>query len=226
MGKSGLPKMYAKMGFKKGWAAYKRARGGKKTATASRPKAKASVPAKRKKQKRAASVPAVHHSKGGSSMSRSVKISKSRLQEFKDKLKRAHSKVRAAKDLDLMEVGLATGEAIAVGVASSFSIGLIPVPHSMPKPGLVKSGLQTVLGIGGAVAFKNKHIRYACLGAAVLGGVGVMREFLPIPSFAGEVDEAMYGAMGPNDDYAFSLPGMGEPLGEQLGEAGTFNPYA
>ncbi len=226
MAKSGLPKMYAKMGFKKGWAAFKRARGGgKKRATASKPKSKPSAPARRKKTRRAASVPAVYHSKGGSSMSRLVKISKGRLQEFKDKLKRASAKVRASKDLDLMEVGTAAGEAIMGGVASSYLIGLIPVPASMPKPGLIKSGLQTALGIGGAVAFKNKHIRYACLGAAVIGGVGVMREFLPIPTFAGEVDESMYGESGPDSDYAFMGMGMGEPLGEPLGADAPFNPY-
>ncbi len=225
MAKSGLPKMYAKMGFKKGWAAYKRARGGKKRATASKPKRKTSAPSKRKKTKRAASVPAVHHSKGGSSMSRSVKISKGRLQEFKDKLKRASAKVRASKDLDLMEVGIAAGEAIIGGVGSSYLIGLIPVPSSMPKPGLIKSGLQTALGIGGAVAFRNKHIRYACLGAAVIGGVGVIREFIPVPTFAGEVDESMYGESGPDSDYAY-MGGMGEPLGEPLGADAPFNPYA
>lgn len=221
MAKSGLPKIYAKMGFKKGWAAYKRARGGKRRATASKPKKKPSAPVRHKKRK-AAPVPALHRHKGGS-MGTSVKISKNRLQEFKDKLKRASAKVRAAKDLDLGEVGIASAEAIAGGVASSYLIGLIPVPASMPKPGLIKSGLQTALGIGGAVAFKNKHVRYACLGAAVIGGVGVLRDFFPIPTFAGEVDESMYGESGPDSDYAFM--GMGEPLGEPLGADAPFNPY-
>lgn len=223
MAKSGLPKMYAKMGFKKGWAAFKRARGGKKRATASAPKRKPSAPVRHKKRK-AAPVPALQHHKGGSRMGSSVKISKGRLQEFKDKLKKASARVRAAKDTDLGDAAMACGVGIIGGVASSYAIGFIPVPASMPKPGLIKSGLQTALGIGGAVTFKNKHVRYACMGAAVLGGVGLLREFLPIPTFAGEVDESMYGESGPDSDYAFL--GMGEPLGEPLGADAPFNPYA
>lgn len=232
MAKSGLPKMYAKMGFKKGWAAYKRARGsksGKKKAAKKAPTrpmhhAKKKHP---KKHSHSAGAVVVHHSshRGGSS----VKVSKHRLQEFKDKLKRASARLRGSKDMGLMDAGLAMGEGIAGGLISTYAIGMIPVPASLPKPGLIKSGLQMALGITGAVMLKNKHLRYMSMGAATLGGVGVIREFVTLPTFAGEVDEAMYGESGAmQDNYAYSRDSrtMGEPLGEPLGaETGTFNPF-
>lgn len=232
MGKSGLPKQYAKMGFGPGWRAYKRspayrAKHGK--SGGSRPKAKKKAhkaparPAHHPKKKKHASVPAVvhHHPKKGSS---SMKVSKSKMAALMARVKGHAARLRKAKSMDLAEVGLALGEGLAGGVASSYAFGMIPVPASLPKPAAIKSAAQMASGIGLAVMMKNKHIRYAGMGMAMVGGMGLLREIFPIPTMAGEVDASMFGEPDPSL-MGWNGGGMGEPLGEPLGGESSWSPH-
>jgi len=223
MGKSGLPKQYAKMGFSRGWAAYKRTPGykakhGGAKPRKSRPKKKSAPrPPMRHKAKKSAPVPVVHsHTKKGSS---SMKVSKSKMAALLARVKGHAAKIRAAKSTDVMDVSLALGEGLAAGVASSYGFGMLPIPASLPKPGAIKSAAQCASGVALAVMSKNKHIRYAGMGMAFMGGLGVIREIIPVPTLAGEVDASMFGeplGYDPNPELmGWNGNGMGEPLGAE-----------
>jgi len=208
---AGLPAKYAKMGFSKGWKAFR----------AVHKKTKAAHAAATKKAE-----PVVKKRSGG------MKISKERLEGMKASVSKALAKVRAAKATDGGEMALAVAEGIGAGVASSYAIGMIPVPAALPKPAMAKSALQVAAGFGLALAVKNKHAKYAGYGMAIMGGIGLARELFPIPTFAGEVDESMYGAdwtpEGLNEPLGFEeamSTGMGEPLGAEPAASGTYSPF-
>jgi len=221
MGKSGLPKQNAKMGFGPGWAAHKRSPGyrakfggKKKRKTSPRPKAKKAAPIRHKKKK-AAPLPVVHvHPKKGSG---SMKVSKAKMVALMARMKGHAARIRAAKSTDMADVGLALGEGLAAGVASSYGFGMLPIPASLPKPGAIKSGAQCAAGVAMAVMSKNKHIRYAGMGMAFMGGLGVLREIIPIPTMAGEVDASMFGEPLGYDGNGGQAAFMGEPLGGDSG---------
>ncbi len=213
---AGLPKKFAKMGFAKGWAAFRKVH--RKTKAAHK-KATTKAPARHK----AAPAVTVHKRKGSG-----MKISKERLEAMKGSVSKALAKVRAAKATDGGEMALAVAEGIGAGVASSYAIGMIPVPAALPKPAMIKSAIQVAAGFGLALAVKNKHAKYAGFGMAVIGGIGLARELFPIPTFAGEVDEGMYGADWTPDGYMGNDGGewMAEPLGEPLGsESAPVSPF-
>lgn len=219
MARQGLPAKYAKMGFKKGWAAFRSAKRGrsmghshktshKKTHTKHHPVTvfQLSGPAKI----------------GGNS----VKISKSRLQELADKARRAMAKVREMKTTDAAEAGIAIAEGAAGAVGSSWLLGMIPVPANLPRPGAWKAVAQIAVGVGAATLAKSKHIRYPGYGAAIIGAIGLAREFYPLPALAGEVDTFMYGGGGPLEGGP--LEGANNSRGNEETPAymgGNSNPY-
>lgn len=221
---AGLPKKYAKMGFSKGWAAFKRSKKGGKRRTKSKPRAAAprrsSRPKSRPITRRPAPVPVVH-SRGGNT----VKVSKSRMAALTAKLSSALRRARENRNPDAGEMALAFTEGVGGGLAGAYILGSIPI-GSLPRPGLVKSGVQLVAGGAAALLVKNKHVRYIGFGNAFVGAIGVARELMGVPTFAGEVDEGMYGFLpGPGSNYnpmGGPIEGsMGEPLGD-----GGFSPYA
>lgn len=214
---AGLPKSFAKMGFKKGWAAFKQSRKKKqahKRIVREYKKVKAPkgirilspVPVKRK----------------GSGM----KIAKAKIQALRARASKAVSRARNSGTFKnhgeaIQAIGLG-----AIGaVASSYGIGMIPLPASLPKPGAIKSGLQAGAGVFLAMQ-KNKQLKYAGYGMAVLGVVGMVREILNIPTFAGEVDAGMFGELLQGDEAYMGqgdLAYMGQPMGEPL--SGGFDPF-
>lgn len=229
MGKSGLPKQFAKMGFSRGWAAYKRTPAYKAKHAAQRPRKNKSAPKKKRparpvhhaKKKRPAHHPVVvHTSRKGSS---SMKVSKSKMAALLSRVKGHAAKLRAAKSTDITEVGLALGEGLAAGVTSSYLFGAIPVPASLPKPAAIKSAAQMAAGVAAAVMVKNKHVRYAGMGIAMVGGIGLLREIFPIPTMAGEVDASMFGE--PLGYDSPDLMGWSGGMGEPLGGDGGWNPH-
>lgn len=218
---AGLPKKFAKMGFAKGWKAYRQTKSPRKAKkrTAARATPKRKAPAR----KRASSTAVTVH-KRSSGMS---KLTKNRIAAMKTSVSKALAKVRAAKATDGGEMAIAVGEGIAAGVASSYAIGMLPVPASLPKPAMIKSAIQVAAGFGLALAIKNKHAKYAGFGMAIIGGIGLARELFPIPTFAGEVDEGMYGADWTPDGYMGNedTPWMNEPMGEPMGSEAPVSPF-
>jgi len=195
---NGLPKKYARLGFKKGWAAFKRFRGSKGAFNTKR------LPTKKK-----TGTTVTVHKKGAPPM---AKKTGSKVAALRAKASRALSKARGAgvKHGDTL---LAIGLGGAAGIATSFAVGAIPLPASLPKPAAIKSGLQAALGVGMAFQ-KNKYVKYAGYGAAVLGIVGLARDLFNVPSFAGEVDEALYGELLEGDEEFMGADGqwMGDPM--------------
>ncbi len=204
---AGLPKSFAKMGFKKGWAAFKRTRAAKKI----------HKQIKRNPAPKGIRVlPPTFHKKKGSAM----KISKNKLHALKERASKALSKARNSGTFrNHGEAMQAIGLGAVGAVASSYGIGMIPIPASLPKPGAIKSGVQAAAGVFLAMQ-KNKHLKYAGYGMAVLGVVGIARELFNVPSFAGEVDAGMYGELIAGDE---TYMGEGELLGAPL--SGGFDPF-
>jgi len=235
MAKAGLPKQFARLGFKKGWAAFRKFKGSKGAFNTLKLKAK-------KKTGSGSRVVTVHK-KGVPAMGKAVATS-SKTAALKARLASALRRARGSvKVTDPMEAGIAILEGFGGGVATSFALGAIPT-GSLPKPGLIKSGAQAI--IGGVMAFqKNKHVRYIGYGTAVVGLISVARELFPIPTFAGEVDTAMFGEdfsgeeefLGYDENgvavYGDPLQGEGEYMGDPLmgdplmGEAAqpSWNPF-
>ena len=205
---AGLPKVYAKMGFKKGWAEFKRKRAaGKAHKRIVRSQASAKPPA---------GVVMAKKRKGGG-----MKISKERLAELKGKASKAMARARAGGAATFRNHGEAI-QAIGLGaggaIASSYAIGMIPVPAALPRPDVVKSGVQCVAGVVLSMQ-KQKQLKYAGYGMAVVGLLGVARGLFSVPTFAGEVDAGMYGELFQGEEEF-----MGEVLqGDSAPMGGTFS---
>lgn len=231
--KTGLPKQFARLGFKKGWAAFKKFRGSKGAFNTK--KAPKTVKVKTRSKPKAQVIVA---KKGPAKMADTKKVSalKSRLSGA---LKRAKGAIKDGPGEGLLMVG----EGVASGIASAYIIGAIPVPAGLPKPGLIKSLIQTGAGIG-LMFVKNKHARYAGAGMAIVGLISTSREFLPVPTFAGEVDAALFGESFDGDEFMgedgqvllgydtdgnaiMGDPMMGDPMmGDPLMGSNTFaSPY-
>lgn len=215
---AGLPKAFAKMGFKKGWAAFRK----------SRKKGKAHNYARSQERARRTApkgiVVATYHppKKKGSGM----KISKQKLSALKARASSALAKARNSGTFknhgDAIQ---AIGLGAAGAVASSYAIGMIPVPASLPKPGAIKSAVQAGAGVFLAMQ-KNKQLKYAGYGMAVLGVVGVARELFNVPTFAGEVDLGMYGELLQGDEeFMGDEDFMGQPLAGAPLMGESFNPF-
>ncbi len=225
--KTGLPAKYARMGFKKGWAAFRKFKGSKGQFNTK----KSSVKIKTKSGTKTTT--ATVRKVGDMSANKKTQVA-----ALKSRLAGALGRARGAVKMDNpVDALVAVGEGLGAGVASAYALGSIPTPAFIPKPGLVKSGLQLGLGLFLATR-KNKHAKYAGFGMAVIGGMSMIREVLPVPTFAGEVDTAMFGeeyageGMGEGELLGWDEMGdpvyAGDPLGDPLGEpvqSAAFNPY-
>lgn len=223
---AGLPKKYARLGFKKGWAAFKKFKGSKGVFVR---RSKVKIKAKGGTKTVTATVRKVGEMSSGK---------KTEVAALKSRLSSALGRARGAVKMDNpMDAAIAIGEGLGAGVASAYALGAIPTPSFIPKPGLVKSGLQLAIGVFLATR-KNKHAKYAGFGMSIVGGMSMIREVLPVPTFAGEVDTAMFGEeyagdpMGEGELLGWDEMGdpvyAGDPLGDPLGaevQSPAFNPY-
>lgn len=201
MARTGLPKKYAKLGFKKGWAAFKKFKG-----------TKGQFNTLRLKSKKSPRPVVTVHKRGAPQMAKAIAVAKSsKVAALKSRLASALKRARGAvKASDPMEAAVAIGEGFAGGLATSYLFGSIPT-GSLPKPGLIKSGAQTLTGA--VMAFqKNKHIRYVGYGTAIVGLISVARELFPIPTFAGEVDTALFGDDFNGDEELLGYDENGMPV--------------
>lgn len=222
---SGLPKKFAQMGFAKGWAAFRKA---SKQRSAHKRIVKDQAKARPPKGVKLLKHPDPVKRKGSG-----MKISKEKLAALKSRASRAASKVRNSGAFkNHGDAAMAIGLGAAGGIGSSFAIGMLPLPASLPKPAAIKSAAQAALGVVLAMQ-KNKMVKYAGYGAAVLGVVGVARDLFNVPSFAGEVDAAMYGELLEGDSEFMGENGewMGDPLagdplaGDPLMGSSTYQPF-
>lgn len=216
---AGLPKAFAKMGFKKGWASFKKSRKQKKA----HKRIVKSIARTRAPKGIRLLAPPTPTRKGSS-----VKISKVKIAALRERASKALSKARNSGTFkNHGEAIQAIGLGAAGAVASSYAIGMIPVPASLPKPGAIKSALQAGAGVFLAMQ-KNKQLKYAGYGMAVLGVVGVARELFNVPTFAGEVDAGMYGELLQGDEDFMGDDGefMGDPMaGAPVMMGDSFNPF-
>jgi hypothetical protein len=183
---AGLPKMFAKMGFKKGWAAYKRSRGGR-SFSGSRKRGKA----KRGRVRHALwlngdmSAPAI--------IQRPVKSFSSITP------KKIFSPV---VDLALLVGGMAVGAMIKKAVP-------IKNPHLM-------NSVQTIGGVGGSLMTRNRFVKMPLLGVALQSTISEAKILMPKLPLAGDDEvvylEDMSGEEYPQIEYAGEDDRMAEEI--------------
>lgn len=169
---AGLPKMYAKMGFKQGWKAFKRAHGGKKRGKRSRMHGEmfGGMSRRRKSSKR------IHHAywlDGDMSVPALIQRPVKRLGSI------TPMKI-AAPVIDLLLI--MAGMALAAGTKKA-----VPIknPHLM-------NGTELLVGVGGSLLTKNRFVKMPLLGVALQSTISEAKILMPkmIP-LAGD-DEMVY----------------------------------
>jgi hypothetical protein len=160
---AGLPKMFAKMGFKKGWAAYKRSRGGGRSIGGSR---------KRGKARRGGRM---HHALWLDGDMSAPAIIQRPVKAFSSITpKKIFSPV---VDLVLLVGGMAVGAMIKKAVP-------IKNPHLM-------NSVQTIGGVGGSLMTRNRFVKMPLLGVALQSTISEAKILLPKLPLAGD-DEVVY----------------------------------
>lgn len=125
-----------------------------------------------------------------------MKISKDRFESMKESASKALKRARESGQVkDAGDAAKVVLTGVAGGIASSMALGAVPLPFLSPdKSPMVKSLMQA--GAGGFLMMnKNKLIKYAGAGMAILGAADLIKRLLPVsvPTMAGEADEMMYG---------------------------------
>lgn len=170
----GLPKKYAKLGFKKGWAAYKKTDAYKRRKgikVASKPTKKKTI-SRKTEPKRTNNV-----KRSTGTVKRTIQKSKRVVKSGAKKMIKGINKKSVTNSL----VNVLFGVLGAIG--GNVAVNMIPL--KMPK---LKSAIPV---LGGVVLStqKNNAIKMAGLGMAISGGVAMSKTFLPnVKWLAGEED--------------------------------------
>lgn len=163
MARQGLPAKYAKMGFKRGWAAFKAAKrgGGKARTVKASPRKRAAVSAKRPPAKTRARKRPRTNARG--LIAAPVKIVRRVVQPG--------SVMRAAR----IAVAAATG----VGGAAASRAVVNMIPGTTLIRGLVQAGIGIAGIIGAPKSGIAQYLRYAGVGATLGGAALVTKSLLP-----------------------------------------------
>ena len=125
-----------------------------------------------------------------------MKVSKKRFTDMKESARKALTRARESGQVkDAADAAKVIGIGVAAGVGSSMALGAVPIPFlPADKSPMVKSLAQAGLG-GFLMMKKNKMLRYAGAGMAILGAADLIKRLLPVsvPTMAGEADEMMFG---------------------------------
>ena len=123
------------------------------------------------------------------------------------------SSIGSAK-VSIMDMITTVGIGAAGGIAAAFGANYLP--STMDKR--LKAGIVTALGLALGIspfARKNKMIKAAGTGIAIVGGLSLVRAFVPsIPVLSGEANLSLYNPyeramLGvPTSPYAHSLLGI------------------
>lgn len=187
MARKGLPAKYAKMGFKKGWAAYRAARGTKSRAVVrATPRRKAAV-AKRSAPRKARKRPA----RARALLSAPTKMIR--------RVVRPGSVMRAGR------IAVAAMTGVGGAAASRAVANMIPGGSSM-----VRGFAQTGMGIAAIMAAPKRgigsNLKYAGVGATLGGAMMLTRAFFPqiAPYLAGNRRTRVpyYGSQRPTSTVA------------------------
>jgi len=170
---NGLPKKFAKLGFKKGWALFRKSRG------------RASAPGKPKKVRRhkrakKTGTPARNPSNGGVVMAKKRGRKRAAVKRAAHRVAR---RIGAGMDTKPGKVLMAAGVAAAGGIATSYALNHIPKVKDMSQT--VKSGAQVAAGIAAILFGKKKWIKGLGAGAVIAGVFGVSKSVLKLDPMAG-----------------------------------------
>lgn len=186
MARRGLPKKYAKMGFKRGWKAFRAAKSNKtKKSGAPAKKGVSSMPKKKATRKR----------RGG------------RIAATASRIRRRTRNVTSGFTMSGLQ-GMITlaGFAVGGGILTAFIARMFPV-QDRKWLGLIQAGL------GSTILFlprTGRGMKAAALGAVVLGIAGTVREWYPdVPVMAG--DTMGYGRTGMGYPRRYGLSGTPTP---------------
>jgi hypothetical protein len=194
----GLPKKYAKLGFKKGWAMFRRMKGGMGIAGGRMPGTK-----RKKHSRRSYSF--------GSEMNVPALISR----PVKSLSSITPQKIVAPLiDLGLLVLGMSLGASIKK---------MVPIknPHLM-------NGTHAVVGIGGSLMTKNRFVKMPLLGVALQGTIAEAKLLMPKLPLAGddEVMYLPVGEDEGEPGQLEYVGEEGDRIGEVIGEDAEFETVA
>lgn len=214
---AGLPKRFAKMGFKKGWAAFRAGGGARKKAKAKKHTRHARPKRARKAAKKTRKPTGEHQEKG-------VQMAKRRRKSVRGRARRAVRRVRAGMETRPGKVVTMALSAAAGGILTSLAVNNAPVIKDQSS--MVKSGAQGALGLAAIMFVRNKHVKSLGAGAIIAGVMGLAKSMLKVEPLAGP--SAGRRVLSPSEmsritggQMNIPLPGrMGVPLASAPGNAG------
>jgi hypothetical protein len=213
----GLPKRFAKMGFKKGWAAF-RAGGGASKRTKAKKHTRHARPKRARAAKKTRKPTGTHQEKGV------TKMAKRRRKSVRGRARRAVRRVRAGMETRPGKVVTMALSAAAGGILTSLAVNNAPVIKDQSST--VKSVAQGALGIAAIMFVRNKHVKSLGAGAVIAAVMGAAKSMLKVEPLAGP--SAGRRVLSPSEmnritggQMNIPLPGrMGVPLASAPGNAG------
>jgi hypothetical protein len=177
----GLPKKFAKMGFKKGWAAFKSLHGGGKKRKRNRMSGERVLLGRKKYAHPGWEKHAPKYLYGD--------ILDSKPQLVSSPIKRLSSitpkRVLApVVDLGLIIAGMAAGSFIKTNVMKASPI----------KNAHIMNGAQTVIGVGGSLMTRNRFVKMPMLGVALQSAIAEAKLLIPKIPLSGD-DETVFVPM-------------------------------
>lgn len=180
--KTGLPKKYAKMGFAKGWAAYKKA---KRAAAAKRKKSvkKKATPKKTAKKKTAKKK--ATKKKTTKKKATTKKVTKKKSNKSAPKKKPAKKKGKgtmAKKSVSLLSPKMVNVIASSGSATTGLLVGTGAVnflPYIKDQKAWIKALVQAITGLSGFALIKNKYWKMGFLGTTLGAAYTALAPYLP-----------------------------------------------
>jgi len=214
---AGLPKRFAKMGFKKGWAAFRATMGG------GRKKAKAKKHTRHARPKRARAAKRNRKPTGEHQEKGVTKMAKRRKRSVRGRARRAVRRMRTGMESRPGKILTMAVSAAAGGVLTSLAVNNAPMIKDQNST--VKSAVQGAIGVGAIMFVRNRHVKSLGAGAVIAAVMGIAKSMLKVEPLAGP--SAGRRTLSPSElnritggQMNIPLPRMNVPLASAPGNAG------
>lgn len=168
MARKGLPKKYAKHGFKKGWKLYKAAQRKSKVS------GRAAKPAKPRKRKATTSTGASTMPKKKKSTGRRVVYRTVKAPRKRSRVGRRMPRLLSPQTLNIVIDGTLMGGG---AIGSTVAINKLPFVKDLNQ--YFKAAIQTALGMVLMTFFKDKYIKKASMGIVIGSAISLTLPLLP-----------------------------------------------
>lgn len=203
---AGLPKKFAKMGFKKGWPAFRATKGGRK-------KAKAKKHTRHARPKRAKARKRIRKATG-EPQKEGVKMARRRKRGgFRGRARRVVRRARVGMETRPGKVVMSALEATGGAILSSLIVNQSPVIKDQATT--VKSAVQGGIGLAAIMFVRNRHVKSLGAGAVVAALMGIAKDMLKVNPLAGP--SAGSPRLSPSEMARLQSGQMGLPLRDRMG---------